>query len=83
MGASVLSYQWYENFGDLRTEFFRHLVALDRSPWRRTPGRGLAIRVSTSISPGLGGLRQAEIRLKQFARATEKELLRVGIKPAA
>lgn len=82
-GRRVLSYQWYENFGDLRTEFFRHLAALDRSPWRRTPGRGLAVRVSTSIPPGLGGLQQAETRLKQFARATEKELLKAGIKPTA
>ena len=82
-GRRMLVYQWYENMEDLPTEFLRHVLGLDRSPWRRSPGRSLAIRVSTPLSPGLLGEKEAELRLRRFARATQQELVKVGIQPNA
>ena len=82
-GRRMLVYQWYENMENLPTEFLRHILSLDRSPWRRSPGRSLAIRISTPLSPGLLGEKEAELRLRRFARATQKELVKVGIQPSA
>jgi hypothetical protein len=62
----VLSYYWYEGIDRLPGETLRALVALDRSPFRRSqPAR--VTRVTTDAGPTAATLAAAEARLAEFA----------------
>jgi EpsI family protein len=62
----VLSYYWYEGIDRLPGETLRALVALDRSPFRRSqPAR--VTRVTTDAGLTAATLAAAEARLAEFA----------------
>jgi EpsI family protein len=69
----VLSYYWYEGTERLPGETLRALLALDRSPFRRSqPAR--VTRVTTDAGPTLATLTAADARLVEFAPALAEAL---------
>jgi EpsI family protein len=69
----VLSYYWYEGTDRLPGETLRALLALDRSPFRRSqPAR--VTRVTTDAGPTPATLAAADARLVEFAPALAEAL---------
>lgn len=69
-GRRVLSYSWYLRERGLVTEWLRHALALDRSPWIRDE-HVLAIRISTPLQR-VGGAFDEAAALGRVRRAWER-----------